>query len=227
MSTCQEEETDAARYRLRQQEVPGSQAVAKGVGCASCGSGRTTGTRLELQTHSRCYRLESRDCQERRSQHEGRAVNYEQQKRRDFEELTRARQAAIRQRQDQKKSLYRQQEEEEVCTACRVRGWLVEISNMCLEVQDRLGVEIEDGEVELPPVFEEVDELLDGIGGRVFAIAHDLDIDLTKEADEEEEPKHGYLVGRIEGLAGTTRYDLSDEDRAFLRELAGLLKETA
>ena len=34
----------------------------------------------------------------------------------------------------------------------------------------------------------------------------------------------GYLVGRLQGLAGTIRYDLSDEDREVLKDAASLLE---
>jgi hypothetical protein len=44
--------------------------------------------------------------------------------------------------------------------------------------------------------------------------------------EEEEEPQRAYLAGRVEGLAGTTRYNLTDEDRAVLRDVAGLLKDS-
>jgi hypothetical protein len=33
-----------------------------------------------------------------------------------------------------------------------------------------------------------------------------------------------YLAGRLEGLAGTTRYDLTDEDRETLKEAATMLQ---
>ena len=33
-----------------------------------------------------------------------------------------------------------------------------------------------------------------------------------------------YIVGRIEGMAGTVRYDLTEEVRAELREIARKLK---
>lgn len=38
------------------------------------------------------------------------------------------------------------------------------------------------------------------------------------------EERAAYIAGRLEGLAGTTRYNLSAEDRRLLFEAADLLK---
>jgi len=50
-----------------------------------------------------------------------------------------------------------------------------------------------------------------------------LGIGLTVDGDEQEEPRLAYLAGRIQGIAGTVRYSLTDDDRTFLREVADLL----
>ncbi len=111
-----------------------------------------------------------------------------------------------------------------ICIEC-AKERIDAIIGAVFEIEENLGVSAGEGihkrEPEFPTIFTEVAETLDGIRNAAFELAEGFDIDLFGDEGQEEELKRGYLIGRIEGLAGTSscargqRYALPNRQPGF------------